>query len=164
MKRYIISLVALLLVILVTFVYRQYKWDNLIEKIQISYKSEVVQEIEDYSLIVSKSNSRKFPIKVPNKAIVVKNNLFRTSNHIQETDLKEIILLLNDSANYKWGEIGTPYFDIDIFYFDENNKAIGVTKFSYDGQTYSYPHIPVMKWGLLQSDAFHKLSKILSKY
>lgn len=164
MKRLLIILLVCISLLVICIVYKQLKWDNLISRLQLLNESEVVQEKDEYNLVVKTTKKKRFPKQYPSKAVIVKNNLFRTSHKITDADLKAIVLLLNDSSNYRWGEIGTPYFDLDIFYYDKVDNPIGVTKFSYDGQTYSYPHIPLMKWGMLESKAFDKFTIILSHY
>jgi hypothetical protein len=62
--------------------------------------------------------------------------------------MKELLLILNDSTNYDWGELGTPYFDKYLIFYNSKDECIGLTEVSYDGQTYSHPSLIRMKWGL----------------
>lgn len=64
------------------------------------------------------------------------------SNHKYHT-------LLNDSASYDWGELGTPEVHYYFTFHDKADKCIGVTTIDLLGQAYSCPPTARMKWGYL---------------
>lgn len=90
----------------------------------------------------------KFPLENPEYVIVKSDKFWKPSRRLSNKKMKELLLILNDSTNYDWGELGTPYFDKYLIFYNSKDECIGLTEVSYDGQTYSHPSLIRMKWGL----------------
>ena len=76
----------------------------------------------------------------------------KPSRELSALQTDKVLAILNDTASYIWGEIGTPYYDCYFTFHDREGNCIGYTDFSFEGQTYSLPNLAKMKWGML-SDA-----------
>lgn len=72
---------------------------------------------------------------------------------------KEILIILNDSSSYEWGEIGTPFFDSHLTFHSKNGQIIVLTELSKEGQTYSTPSLFRMKWGFIKEKKYSELCK-----
>ncbi|OYU96917.1 MAG: hypothetical protein CFE21_01115 [Bacteroidetes bacterium B1(2017)] len=89
---------------------------------------------------------------------VMHDNMFPFSTHefnLNETE--RILEVINDSANFNWGEIGTPYYDKIIFFYDEDENEIGYLDISLDGEIKVFPDLALTKWGLLSDKGFQEL-------
>ena len=85
-------------------------------------------------------------------------NWFPFSTHkFDKNETERILKTLNDSNNYVWGEIGTPYFDEIIVFFDKEQNEIGYVDISLDGQIDVFPNIALTKWGCLSDKGFREL-------
>ena len=69
--------------------------------------------------------------------------------------------MLNDSASYEWGEVGTFIHDKIILFYDKSGKIIGMTEMDDGFQTYSVPSTKTMKWGTLSKLGYEEISKII---
>ena len=72
-------------------------------------------------------------------------------------ETEKILKIICDSTNYKWGEIGTPFYDKTIILFDKNKNEIGYIDISLDGQIDMFPNLAITKWGLLTNKGFKEL-------
>ncbi|MEM6718225.1 MAG: hypothetical protein AAF611_02820 [Bacteroidota bacterium] len=91
-----------------------------------------------------------FPTKKVQYATLTKNNLWKTAKRLETDELKTLLTLLNDSASYDWGELGTPEINYYFTFYDENGNRVGLTTIDLEGMAYSYPMIAKMKWGQLK--------------
>jgi len=92
------------------------------------------------------------------KSAQMHNNSFPFSTHkfgLNQT--QRILKVINDSTNFHWGEIGTPYYDKLVIFLDKNKNEIGYVNVSLDGQIDVFPNLPLTKWGLLSDKGFREL-------
>ena len=82
-------------------------------------------------------------------------SVFTHKFNLDET--RRILKIVTDSTNFRWGEIGTPFFDNTIVLLDKNENRIGYIDVSFDGQINMFPNLAVTKWGLLADKGFKEL-------
>lgn len=129
------------------------------------YKTAPVIDASDPSTYASdcKLEDQKkitFPMAKPAYAILYKDKLFSLTRKLSSSNLNTLIKLMNDTANYKWGEIGTPDFDRYVVIYASNNKCIGLLHISYDGTVHADPFIKKMKWGMVDEKTLNKIKEI----
>lgn len=83
--------------------------------------------LENYDSLCNLEKDIFFPSRNVKYAKLTKNNFWKQSKTIKGKDLKELLQVLNDSASYEWGELGTPEIHYYISYYNEDNKCVGVT-------------------------------------
>lgn len=99
-------------------------------------------------------NSLKFPVREASYAVICDDGwVWQKQEKIDGQVLDMMLMILNDSSSYRWGELGTPHFDRSVYFYDKKDEIVGFTKLSYEGQTYSYPYTRCMKYGMLNNDA-----------
>ncbi|KOS06178.1 hypothetical protein AM493_09145 [Flavobacterium akiainvivens] len=122
------------------------------EREAVSNKSFIIftPNTKDYAGQCAEEDKRG--IRYPGKAayaLLHSQNYFSPGKRLAATQMEELLTLLNDSASYDWGELGTPEVHYYFTFHDNADKCIGVTTIDLLGQTYSYPPTAHMKWGLL---------------
>lgn len=90
-----------------------------------------------------------YPVKKPSHATLHSTGFFGGSHDLSQQQMEQLLTILNDSANYNWGEFGTPEVHYYFTFYDNNNNAIGLTTIDEMGMAYSYPSLSRMKWGHL---------------
>ena len=129
------------------------------KKFDYNVYSEPKTYSQDYKIEFEKGIN--FPLEKPEYIIVKSNELWKFDKKIAKNEMNEILKILNDSTNYQWGEIGTPYFDKYLLFYNAKDECVGVTEVSYDGQTYSTPNLIRMKWGFNTKTS--ELQKLIEK-
>ena len=106
-------------------------------------------------------NNITFPRITPSYAVLHFNKFYKKSAiRLTMEQMNNIISILNDTANYEWGELGTPFFDRIITFHDDKGNCIGITKIdSYRKtyQTYSTPYNAKMKWGAMKTENLYNV-------
>lgn len=74
---------------------------------------------------------------------------------LNQDETKSLVTMLNDSANYEWGELGTPETHYYFTFHNDEGLCIAYTSVDPEGMMYSYPSLARMKWG-----AFRDMEKI----
>lgn len=118
------------------------------EKFYENYSPETVMP-ENYKSIVKfeNENGKTFPRTIPKKIILYSNYGFLKSKYeLDKDESKQLLKILNDSASYQWGELGTPEVHYYFKYLDDNNNLIGFTTIDQEGMAYSKPYLGKMKW------------------
>ncbi len=125
------------------------------KEIRKRYKYNEVSSIETYEhdCRIEFKNNVKFPIDKPYYAKLHFARFLKPTKNLNKSQTETILKILNDTASYVWGELGTPYFDSHFTFHDKDGNCIGYTAFSFDGQTYSTPSLAKMKWGFLTDKA-----------
>ncbi|MEM6687622.1 MAG: hypothetical protein AAF617_17725, partial [Bacteroidota bacterium] len=82
-----------------------------------------------------------FPTKKVEYAHLTKNNFWKTTERLKTDELKTLLTILNDSASYDWGELGTPEIHYYITFYDQNDNCIALTTIDLEGMAYSHPMI-----------------------
>ena len=95
----------------------------------------------------------QFPLDKPVSAKLHFDQWIKPPKTLDANQAAIVLGILNDTASYKWGEIGTPHFDRHFSFHDKDGHCIGYTDFSFEGQTYATPHLAKMKWGMLTEHA-----------
>lgn len=86
------------------------------------------------------------------------NNVFPYTKHkFDFIQTERLLKILNDTTSYAWGEIGTPYYDKTIIFYDNNGDTVGYTVISFDGQVDIFPDRALTKWGLLSNKGYKDL-------
>ena len=126
-------------------------------KIEIKkrYKYDKTSTVENYFADCSLEFNKgiQFPLDKPVSAKIHFDRLTKPAEDLDIKQTETILKILNDTASYVWGEIGTPQFDRHFTFHDKEGNCIGYTDFSFDGQTYSTPSLAKMKWGMLTNKA-----------
>lgn len=125
--------------------------DDCKTEIKKRCKYEKTPTIESYvdDCTLEFKNGIRFPLNEPVYAKIHFDNLTKPSKTLDRRQTAIILRILNDTASYVWGEIGTPHFDRHFTFHDKTGYCIGYTDFSFEGQTYSTPSLAKMKWGML---------------
>jgi len=132
------------------------------EEIRKQNFTEIISDPENYiaDILAQQKHGIKFPLSEPASAKLRYYSFWKGTRTLNDQQLKSVLKILNDSASYEWGEIGTPDFEGCVTFHDKSGACIGFTKLGSDGQTYSTPSTAAMKWGLLQTN---ELNVILEK-
>lgn len=129
--------------------------NNLINK----YSESVTPDKKNFdSLVKIELNQNQSILLNETKTAKIYNNLLPLFYHKFElNETEKILKIICDSTNYKWGEIGTPFYDKTIILFDKNKNEIGYIDISLDGQIDMFPNLAITKWGLLTNKGFKEL-------
>lgn len=129
--------------------------NNLINK----YSESVTPDKKNFdSLVKIELNQNQSILLNETKTAKIYNNLLPLFYHKFElNETEKILKIICDSTNYKWGEIGTPFYDKTIILFDKNKNEIGYIDISLDGQIDMFPNLAITKWGLLTDKGFKEL-------
>ncbi|MCC5915746.1 MAG: hypothetical protein JJU02_00310 [Cryomorphaceae bacterium] len=73
-------------------------------------------------------------------------------------------LLVADTANFAWGELGTTYTDYIIEFYDFKGQLINQANISYDGMLWTMPILRTTKWGLLTSKGLREIKTLMKKF
>jgi hypothetical protein len=104
-----------------------------------------------------------FPLGEVDKVVVTKG-YFSLDHTVKKEHVSQLIKLLNDTASYVWGEVGTFLPGKKLVFYDAANKPLGITNIDEDGTfTYSYPYLRRMKWGTLTQAANKELEQLIHK-
>lgn len=123
---------------------------------EISYRKNYVDLVKrDQKLNLN------FLITEAKTAIVYSNNFSFEKEELNQTKTKDLLTILNDSANYTWFELGTPEYTKTIVYLDSDKNEIGYTQWEPNGEADSYPYRSLMKWGGLTIKGTKKIKKII---
>lgn len=83
---------------------------------------------------------------------------------LSENQLQSLLTMLNDSASYAWGELGTPEVHCYFTFYGTNGKCNGITTVDFDGMLYSYPSLYRMKWGAFRDmEKMHRIIDAIKK-
>jgi len=107
---------------------------------------------EDYKELTQKEYDANivFPVKKAVSAKLHCTGLFAASHNLSANEMAKLLEILNDSANYRWGELGTPEVHYYFTFHDSEDNSIGLTTIDREGQSYSQPSLARMKWGSLK--------------
>lgn len=167
MKRILLISCILLIIAIILFLIRTITYcDNCKAEIKKRYSYDKTSSMESYKddCIEEINRSIEFPIDKPAFSRLHFDKFTKPSIALDVKQTDSILGLLNDSASYIWGEIGTPHFDAYITFHDKDGKCIGYTDISFEGQTYSTPSLARMKWGLLTESARTTLLTMINSY
>ena len=141
-----------------------YQFHTIAEELPDIYKHEVITDRDKYEQACQfeKTSGYYFPATKTARAIV-HTGFFHFDRTVSTGNTKQLTTLLNDPESYIWGEIGTPDFDKRVIFYDEKDEIVGLTLFSSEGQTYSYPHLNRMKWGMLSEDSKNRFIEIITR-
>lgn len=160
MKKKIMLLAISVIIILLaysffTFPNKEKIKNNLINK----YSESVTPDKKNFdSLVKIELNQNQSILLNETKTAKIYNNLLPLFYHKFElNETEKILKIICDSTNYKWGEIGTPFYDKTIILFDKNENEIGYIDISLDGQIDMFPNLAITKWGLLTDKGFKEL-------
>ena len=160
MKKKIMLLAISVIIILLaysffTFPNKEKIKNNLINK----YSESVTPDKKNFdSLVKIELNQNQSILLNETKTAKIYNNLLPLFYHKFElNETEKILKIICDSTNYKWGEIGTPFYDKTIILFDKNKNEIGYIDISLDGQIDMFPNLAITKWGLLTNKGFKEL-------
>ncbi len=165
--KYIILTIGFIVLICVVLVYKfftHFDYTDCEKEIKERYNYEFSSNPDNYisDCLEETKDGIKFPLDEPAYAILHYDKL-KLDKTLKTEQLIKLLTLLNDTSTYEWGEVGTPYFDRIVTFHDKAGRCIGLTKISYDGQTYSTPTIAKMKYGGLQADNVNKFIEILEE-
>lgn len=94
-------------------------------------------------------------------AVVFDNTFPYTKSTLTSQNTMQIILLLNDSSAYEWGEFGTPEHSQTIVFYSSNSTPVGYTQIDPMGEVENYPYRSLMKWGKLSKTSFNQLKELI---
>ena len=107
-------------------------------------------------------NGNNFATSKLKKSILIENSFPFRKREISFEKSKKISAILNDSSSYKWGETGTPVYNYNLYFYDENDKVIGISLIDLGGGIKSYPYRSFMKWGGVSEKALNLISNDLN--
>ena len=152
--------ILLLLVIWLIYVYLNFpNKENIKEKQKINYSENVTPDKNNIEELIKldKKNNKTILIGKAVNSKMYKNWFPFTTHKFDKNETERILKILNDGSNYIWGEIGTPYYDQIIVFFDKDENEIGYVNISLDGQIDVFPNIALTKWGYLSDKGFKEL-------
>ena len=133
--------------------------EKIVTNLKSKYSKSITPDKSNYDSLVNieiKENQSILLREV--KSAEMYNNTFPIFTHKFEFhETESIINILNDSTNFSWGEIGTPYYDKTIVFLDNSKNEIGYVEISFDGQINMFPNLAVTKCGLLNDKGFKEL-------
>lgn len=137
--------------------------DRILKKLKSDFSENITPDKANYDVLVKNDIKNNRTILIGKaKSSKMYNNSFPFFNHSFElNETERIIKVLNDSANFDWGEIGTPYYDKIIVFYDQNKNEIGYVNISFDGEIDVFPNVAHTKWGLLSDKGFKELVKAI---
>ncbi len=156
----IFLLILSVLIILAAYIFFTFPdKEKVVNNLKGKYSESVTPDKNNYDSLVKIEIKEKQAILLREaKSAEMHNNSFPIFTHKFELNETERILkIISDSTNFKWGEIGTPYYDKTIVFFDKNENEIGYVDISLDGQINMFPNLAITKWGLLTDKGFREL-------
>ena len=162
MSKTVKTIIFIILIIFIWAIYIFIRFPS-IEKIENKLKNKYTENITpdktNYDSLVKKDFEENRTILLgkakSSEMYDNKNPILTHTFDLNET--AKIIKILNDSSSYNWGEIGTPYYDKKIIFYDKNKSEIGYVNISFDGQINVFPNVALTKWGLLSDKGFKEL-------
>jgi hypothetical protein len=152
--------ILLFLVIWSIYIYLNFpNKENIKEKQKNNYSKNVTpykNNIEEL-IKLDKKNNRTILLGKAVSSKMYKNWFPFTTHKFDKNETERILKILNDGSSYIWGEIGTPYYDQIIVFFDKDENEIGYVNISLDGQIDVFPNIASTKWGCLSDKGFKEL-------
>jgi hypothetical protein len=105
-----------------------------------------------------------FPLGQVSKAVFCKG-FFSFDRTLSTDKTKRLIEILNDTASYVWGEVGTFIPDRAIVFYDKEGKPLGITELEEEGgrQSYSFPYLRRTKWGALTDNAMNEINTLTTE-
>jgi len=103
-----------------------------------------------------------FPLGKVSKAVVSKG-YFGFDKMLSLSNTNKLLRIINDSASYEWGEVGTFIWDNEIIFYDLYGNRIGLVMIEEEGgkQIESYPYLKRTKWGSLTDNAFNEFNSLI---
>lgn len=148
--------------VLIWFSYKFISFPNtgkIEQKISQSYPPSNTPTKGNYASLVKVDQKEKKVILLGlAQSATMYNRSFPYATHtFNKWETERILHIINDSSSFVWGEIGTPYFDKTIIFYDKNQNEIGYLDFSFDGEIEIFPNLALTKWGLLSDKGFKDL-------
>ncbi len=135
------------------------------ESIKIIYEP---KEVADEELYKQQCESEikahlEFPLGKVDK-IIVTNGFFSIDHTVEKKNIPLVLKLLNDTASYVWGEVGTFIPGKKIIFYDSRNNPVGITHIDKEEVfTYSHPYLCRMKWGTLTEKGNKELHRLIEE-
>ncbi len=107
-------------------------------------------------------NSRTFLLNEAAYSVIYNDEFPYSSTKLDLRTTNEILILLNDTSSYRWGEYGTPEYCWTIIYYGNTSEPIGYTQIDPLGEVESFPYRSLMKWGMLTDKRFEELLTIIN--
>ena len=152
--------IILLLAIWSTYIYLNFpNKEKIKEKQKNNYSENVIPEKNSSEKLIKFDieNNRTILLGKAESSKMYKNWFPFTTHKFGKNETERILKILNDSRNYIWGEIGTPYYDQIVVFLDREENEIGYVNISLDGQIDVFPNIALTKWGCLSDKGFREL-------
>lgn len=156
----IVVSILLLLIIWSTFVFLNFpNKEKIKEKTKDNYSENLTPDKNNIEKLIKldKENNRTILLGKAESSMMYKNWFPYSTHKFGKNETERILKILNDRSNYIWGEIGTPYYDQIIVFFDKEENEIGYVNISLDGQIDVFPNIALTKWGCLSDKGFREL-------
>jgi len=100
-------------------------------------------------VLKDKENEMSFLLNKTNYSELIKREFPYNKRRLNNKTTNDILKILNDTSSYIWGELGTPYYDYCIKYYNSEDEVIGISKVDLGGAVISHPYRNLMKWGTL---------------
>lgn len=156
----IVVSILLLLIIWATYVFLNFpNKEKIKEKLKVNYPENVTPDKNTIEKLIKidKENNQTILLGKAESSRMYKNWFPYSTYKFDKNETRRILKILNDESNYIWGEIGTPYYDQIIVFFDKEENEIGYVDISLDGQIDVFPSIALTKWGCLSNKGFREL-------
>jgi hypothetical protein len=152
--------ILLILIIWSTYVFLNFpNIEKIKEKLKDNYSENLTPDKNNIEKLIKldKENNRTILLGKAESSRMYKNWFPYSTHKFGKNETERILQILNDESNYIWGEIGTPYYDQIIVFFDKEENEIGYMNISLDGQIDVFPNIALTKWGCLSDKGFREL-------
>jgi hypothetical protein len=115
------------------------------------FPSTVMPEVYDSVAKWEFTHALDFPREKPHRVVLKASGCFSQEKILTMAQSETLLAILNDSANYQWGELGTPEVHYILLCYNPDGDCIGRTNIDLDGMAYSEPYLGRMKWGSLRN-------------
>jgi len=133
--------------------------DRIRERAEEQYTVSEISYPENYSELARKEveAGESFLTKDAVHSAVYKQRFPFSKTNLDNQKTKALLEMLSDSSSYRWGEAGTPDYELVIVYYGKNEEEIGYTLIDPVGEVENCPYRSVMKWGMLTDAGYEKL-------
>jgi len=138
--------------------------DEIRARAEERYTVSEISYPENYSELVRKemAEGESFLLNDTVHSIVYERNFPFSKRKLDTEKTIALLKILSDSTSYRWGEFGTPDYDLVVVYYEKNGDEVGYTLIDPVGEVENCPYRSVMKWGVLTDEGYTKLMMGLS--
>ncbi|MCB9197679.1 MAG: hypothetical protein H6600_04415 [Flavobacteriales bacterium] len=84
------------------------------------------------------------------------------SKNLSTKKVNDILIVINNPLNFKWGECGTPFIEGAIIFYHSGIEIARIAIACSGGQIYTEPNKALIRWGILNEQGYTALNKIIN--